>query len=300
MKYSGMDAMDYVEDPITHKRIVNNGQKDKYMLRDGHPAIVSRELFDRVQRIMDSHIVDFKIKRIDTSMYTTSYTKFGHCPHCGSNYFLKLNRQTATFKRMLYCHSNQSRKLCPESESVYVDDLDKIIPLQIKILRKNLPQFRMALIDAFSNDRKPAIRTEIEKLDNKIAEVRATLKTIVDCTELSVQQLCEHYRYEIKKASREKLKLENEILTLVDPEVRAKTIIDLLKQFPDDESIGGYDFRKLLVKVVIYSRNNLVFIIGSGDMTKLPKKITPLFNGTYKYKVRCSTYVCKFGIYINN
>ena len=39
--------------------------------------------------------------------------------------------------------------------------------------------------------------------------------------------------------------------------------------------------------------------VGSDDMTKLPKKMVPTFTGSYKYKIRKTSYVCVFGIYIN-
>jgi hypothetical protein len=97
----------------------------------------------------------------------------------------------------------------------------------------------------------------------------------------------------------ERMKIENDMLTSVNPEARARSVIAELCRFPDAKSIGNLDFRGLFKKVVIFSRDKLMFILGSDDMTKLPKKMVPTFTGSYKYKIRKTSYVCIFGIYIN-
>ncbi|WP_408607101.1 recombinase family protein [Hespellia stercorisuis] len=42
------------------KRIINNGQREKYQVDDHHPAIISREMFDAVQE--SSEIRKYKKK----------------------------------------------------------------------------------------------------------------------------------------------------------------------------------------------------------------------------------------------
>ena len=51
-KYAG-DAIlqkSYTIDCITHKRVKNNGEKNKYILHDCHPAIIDRETYNRTQQ----------------------------------------------------------------------------------------------------------------------------------------------------------------------------------------------------------------------------------------------------------
>ena len=51
-KYAG-DAIlqkSYTIDCITHKRVKNNGEKNKYIVYDCHPAIISRDTYNRVQQ----------------------------------------------------------------------------------------------------------------------------------------------------------------------------------------------------------------------------------------------------------
>ena len=59
------------------------------------------------------------------------------------------------------------------------------------------------------------------------------------------------------------------------------------------------DYLPLLKIEKVYNRNKLVFIIGNDDISKLPKKINPQFQTSIEYKIRKTTFTCKFGIYIN-
>ena len=42
----------FTVDPISHRRLDNLGESDKYLMKDHHEAIVSREVFDKAQEIL--------------------------------------------------------------------------------------------------------------------------------------------------------------------------------------------------------------------------------------------------------
>ena len=46
-------------DPIAKKRIPNNGEEDKYYVKNHHPAIISRETFEKAQKIRASRSKDY-------------------------------------------------------------------------------------------------------------------------------------------------------------------------------------------------------------------------------------------------
>ena len=53
-KYIGdvLQGKTFTTDPISHKRLVNYGESDKYYMKDHHEAIIKREDFDKVQEII--------------------------------------------------------------------------------------------------------------------------------------------------------------------------------------------------------------------------------------------------------
>lgn len=78
-KYIG-DAMlqkSYVENFVTHKRVNNKDARiEKYYKRDNHPAIIDRELYNRVQRIMTMQ---------SSAKGANLFPYYGllKCPYCG-------------------------------------------------------------------------------------------------------------------------------------------------------------------------------------------------------------------------
>lgn len=304
-KYCGDCIMNkrYTIDPITHKAKKNNGERELYIVRDGHPAIVSREIFEEAQKILDRNKEHYKVTAHPNTKVDSEYTHFIFCPYCSNFYFPKKIRNTElvkpTIKSMFYCRSNQSRKLCKESESIYQDDLSIIIAKQIQILKSNIKAFKEALIETFSKDKTTELEEEINKLNDEITQLRESLKSISNMTEVSMKQLSEHYRYEIRKNNQKKLALENELLTQMNPNERADQIIKALKEIPIQDNADNIKFRKLFCHVIAYSRNKLLFVIGNDNLKAIPKRPQFLFKGEHSYKIRCTTYKTEFGIFIN-
>ncbi|MBO6280082.1 MAG: hypothetical protein J6M95_00680 [Bacilli bacterium] len=107
---------------------------------------------------------------------------------------------------------------------------------------------------------------------------------------------------EINELISQKNVLNNKKITIANPEKRVQLIIDELRRFPKDDSIGDYDFRKLFKKVIIINRDRLIFVIGSDDMSKIPynpNSIPMSFIETMDYKFRSRTFTTQFGILVN-
>lgn len=164
---------------------------------------------------------------------------------------------------MLYCASNRERSLCKESES------NKRI---ISEIEGELEKARANYL-------------AYEGLEGEAFEVmRKELKGMMDVL------------------SSEKAFLENEGLKSIDPKARASEVMKALRDFPDDVRIGDYDFRKLFKRLIVVSRDRLIFVLGSEDLSSLPynpQTIPMRFIESYRYKVRATWSICHFGIYIN-
>ena len=116
------------------------------------------------------------------------------------------------------------------------------------------------------------------------------------------EALRKQFKKEIDRITNELMMLENQKITTANPSARTNEIIKELDNFPDSESIGNYDFRKLFKKLVVINRDRLVFVIGSEDMDRLPlnpNSISMEFIESCDYVIRSTSYRCFFGIYIN-
>ncbi|MDU1414108.1 MAG: recombinase family protein [Clostridium sp.] len=99
-KYKGctMFQKTFTEDYLTGKRKVNHGERAKYYVEDTHPAIVSKDIFDRVQEEMKRRE---RIVRNDDGSIETSKSKFNSkyilgnllvCGDCGASYRRRTER----------------------------------------------------------------------------------------------------------------------------------------------------------------------------------------------------------------
>lgn len=88
----------FTEDYLTGKRKVNHGERVKYYIEDTHPAIVPKDIFDRVQEEMKRRE---RIVRNDDGSIETSKSKFNSkyilgnllvCGDCGASYRRRTER----------------------------------------------------------------------------------------------------------------------------------------------------------------------------------------------------------------
>ena len=287
----------YSESPLSKRRVINHGEKEKYLVEDAIPAIVSKSIWKRCQEIMDEKADKYKITHINVKSLENAYTNFGFCPYCRSNYFKKLNHG----KRMLYCRSNKDRMLCKDSESVYAEHIDQIIPLLVKKLKNNESSFRKDLVAAFSDNNTAEIDNKIAVLDAQLTGLRQRLGECENMADLAISALKEQLKKNIEEVTSQKLILENERLITSNADSRANEIIKELRAFPGN-TIGDYDFRKLFKKMIVINRDRLAFVVGSGDMDKIPlnpNTITMKYIESFDYVIRSTGYTCHFGIYIN-
>ena len=288
----------YSESPLSKRRAINHGEKEKFLVEDAIPDIVSKSIWKRCQEIMDKKADKYKITHINVKSLENAYTNFGFCPYCRNNYFKKLNHG----KRMLYCRSNKDRMLCKDSESVYAEHIDQIIPILIKKLKNNESSFRKDLVAAFSDNNTAEIDNKIAILDAQLTGLRQRLGECENMADLAISALKEQLKKNIEEITSQKLILENERLITSNADSRANEIIKELRAFPDGNTVGDYDFRKLFKKMIVINRDRLAFVVGSGDMDKIPlnpNTITMKYIESFEYIIRSTGYTCHFGVYIN-
>lgn len=99
-KYKGctMFQKTFTEDYLTGKRKVNHGERAKYYIEDTHPAIVSKDVFDKVQEEIKRRE---RIVRNDDGSIEASKSKFNSkyilgnllvCGDCGASYRRRTER----------------------------------------------------------------------------------------------------------------------------------------------------------------------------------------------------------------
>lgn len=99
----------YTPDPLTHKKKYNNGESQKVYIRDHHPesAIIDRELWDRVQAILEEKAPTDDVKAKHSNRYWTSGKVY--CGLCGQRYVSYVKKQNYGTYRAWVCFENHQR-----------------------------------------------------------------------------------------------------------------------------------------------------------------------------------------------
>lgn len=101
----------YVEDHIGKRLIPNTGELSRYIVHDHHPAIISMELFQKAQSILESR----RPKAREQATFTPFSGKIA-CGSCGSHYM----RRTINGVKKWQCNTywEKGKEECPDAKLI--------------------------------------------------------------------------------------------------------------------------------------------------------------------------------------
>ena len=131
----------FTVDPISHKRIVNRGEEDKYYIEGNHEAIISAEIFDKTQTILAKRCGERETGRRKGN-YSRKYPFSSKifCGFCGSVYVRRnLYSSIPYSKRVWQCmeYVKSGKTNCIESKVLREEIIEICFAEAYQILCKN-------------------------------------------------------------------------------------------------------------------------------------------------------------------
>ena len=179
-KYKGDAVLQktYTVDFINKKVKKNNGEIPMYYVRDNHPAIIPREIFDMVQRLIEER------KKNKSRISTTSiFSGKVICGDCGSTFGTKVWHSNTKYRRViLQCNNKfKNKKKCTtphfteaELKEMFVKAINKVLPqkAQIKedfeLIKDRL--FNTAEKETELVERYTGLKGQVDTLNDEIAQ----------------------------------------------------------------------------------------------------------------------------------
>ena len=285
-KYAG-DAIinkTYIEDCISKKVKVNNGERQKFYVENNHPAIIDRMTFARVQEELARRNGKLKVKQVGTKTeqgkYSSKYalTELLVCGECKTPY----RRCTWTVKgkkKIVWRCINRldyGKKYCHESPTVEESVLQEAIMNAImrtanenaELLKTLKLHIGMGLDMGESED-------ESLDLQIKIAEIDAKFKAMLNAISSDTVEAFDEQR--AKELMDEKSQLQQQLAQIAERKQKREntksrldeifTILDGLRNRPmeyDDRLV-----RQILECVVVESKERIkVVFIGGLEITE--------------------------------
>jgi len=305
-KYVGDCLMQksYIEDFKTHRLVTNKGEKQKYLIQNGHPAIVDRETWDKAQQILVERREHYKMPLGTSPNFRmpspTAYAGFVYCPYCKSYYRIRTQRYNGQpTKKVLVCASNVQSKLC-KNDNIFVDVLNDSIMKELSILKDNIQPLKKAMLEAFSDNGGIDRENLIEALEAKIKALREKLKKLNDMHTEYGYELSKEIESKITNLTKDKMRIQSELLVTESAEARASNIIRKLKDInANPESIDDVDFKSVFSRVIVKNKAEILFVIGNPEVVRSVVKDKGTFGSKVDYRVRKTTYSMHFGLIIN-
>ncbi|MEG0681251.1 MAG: recombinase family protein [Eubacterium sp.] len=269
-------------DSIEKKRIRNDGQYDRYYVKEHHDAIINREDFEAVQKLYSERSNKSGLtvqERRRRYIKTYPFSNIIFCGMCGGLVTRKTIQSSTKYEKICWnCKtaSKQGKKYCPYShyhseeliENAFVDAYKMICSYKtdaIMELTKRLEQ--VASSEDYSLQKK--------RLKKQIMELKEKRQTVYDLR-IEKQIAHENFLKKYNSMGSEIEKLSNELQILEDRETAnsgMKFRMNNLRSALEHENIlDEFDekvFRSLISKIIIGRRNE--------DETFDPHKITFYF-----------------------
>lgn len=297
----------YTPNPLSHKKKYNTGESYRFYITDHHPesAIIDRDLWNKVQKILEEKTPSEEIKAKHSNRYWTSGKVF--CGLCGQRYVSYVKKQKNTPYRAWVCFENHQRGRYKQITL----DTGKTAFVGCNALRVNDRVLKTAVHDIITEYIIPhketilaEMRKEIEQLSKPQNHTKkiATLQKEIEQVQQKINKLTQGWmdgivpesaytmnieptnaRYEQLKAELRKLQTENNSAS-AEVQIYEQYIEQLqsILSLTDDELNDAF-YERVTRKIYVYPSNLLEF-----RLSFIPKPIYLQYKASGKadfYKV---------------
>ena len=267
-KYRGdvLQGKTFTIDPISHKRLVNMGEEDKFYIENHHKPIISPEDFDEVQKIMKQRCGARKTGRrlgnISRKFALSSRMVCGFCGSVLSRRSLYSNKKQTMPSWLCQISFKKGKEFCKESKIIKEEIVENAFLDVYRLITNNnklvvddfVKNMKKSMQDNNSQIKLQKLQNQLENIENKSQSlIEFLLNGIID--KESYQKQKEQYDIKIENIQKE---IESLNLVIEDKEnietgiSKFKELLDTnikLEEFDKDIFnalidyiiVGGYD-----------------------------------------------------------
>ena len=262
-KYKGdlLQGKTFTVDPITHRRLENMGEEEKYLIKKNHEAIIDYETWEEAQKILEKRNRNYnKGTRNGTFRRMYAFSGITYCAFCGRLVTRKNWTTKSTGKKAWYCSTaiKQGRKHCKDSKPIPEEVIEKCFLDAYKVLCAD----KATIIRNFMEKAEPILKenntqTELEKLNIQEHDLKEKLKKLLDLKldNLITEEAFKEKNYEIERKIKNIQKVKEDKESNIEKEDSLKGKIEGIKELlKKNQIITEFDrevFNILVDKVII-------------------------------------------------
>ena len=263
-KYKGdlLMGKTFTVDPITHRRLENMGEEEKYYVSNHHEPIISEELFEEAQKILRKRSSCFNNKgRSEKYSRKHAFSSMIECGFCGGTAIRRkwhsgTNHETYNWQ----CSTSikHGRKACAHSKGVKEKYLQEAFVQAFNRINKDnrdmIEEFLTNIEEALDTN---AHKKDLEKIKKEISSIEKKAKNLVDLRingTIDIDDYEDKYQELSEKLTELKEEKMNVEITLDNEKSMEKRIKAFRKVFNTKAPLERFDreiFESLVEKVIL-------------------------------------------------
>jgi len=269
----------YTTEDGSFKRRRNYGEAPQYYIRDHHTGIVSRELFEKAQSVLEQRRKQYGVDMNDISKYNNRYvfSNKAFCGECGCRLTRKITG-TNQYKKHVswYCAHYKDGTDCKTTGIVE----EMVHSAFIKLFNTLYCNYEQILVP-FSRDIKKLLsltheNSALDALENRFKElieeerllIQLELKGLIDYKMFLEQD--EKLVKELEQNRQKFNEVSNQILNSNNSVSATKQLIEILQE--KGEIIDSFDdelFDRVVERFIFYKRSTIGFVLYNGHEFKI-------------------------------
>ena len=266
-KYVGdlLMGKSYTVDPISKRRLANNGEEDKYYIRDHHEPIIDRDTFDKAHKLLSkrSYVRKPKGSNVTREKYSRKYafSSMLECGFCGNHLSRRSWHSDSKYRKVIWqcmTNSKKGKKHCEHSKGIP----EEIIELAFLESYAMISGKDRDLVESFVKRVQTTlglenISKEIKKLQRRNDEIMTKKRKLLDLVledkldKDLFQSSIEDYKETEKSISDELEELNIKLEYEVELTKRIETLRKTLKSDIKLKEFDRHIYESLIEKVII-------------------------------------------------
>ena len=268
-KYKGdlLQGKTFTVDPISKRRLGNLGEVDQYYMKDHHEAIISEELWDQAQAILQRRSACHGNANMDPSKYREQFSRryafscMVKCGFCGASLTRRSwHSGTKYNKAMWLCitASKNGKKFCPECKGIAEEVLESAFVESFRILTND----RKDVLEEFLQRTEEVLHSnttlqDIEKVKKELDQLAAKQQKLLD---MHLESRIDFGSYQDKKSeltkeqqlkTTELKRLQGEASVEKDLHKRIDAMRKMLTEAPVLKKFDRKVFESIVEKVIV-------------------------------------------------
>lgn len=265
-KYKGdlLLGKTFTVDPISKRRLDNMGEEDQFYIREHHEPIISEEVFEKAQEILNrrnknrGNIGDGKREKYSRKY---AFSCMLECGFCGSTLSRRNWHSGSEYNKVIWqcvAATKKGKKFCPDSKGIPEQAIEEAFLESYRLLcddnKDILDEFLQRMGDTLSSS---TVNKQLSKLDKEIESIERKKSKLVD---MRLEDTIDKVSYEAKYLSftekQEQLIKDREKLqeTAANEKDIKRRLRDFKKTLEQNEVLSEFDryvFESIVEKVIV-------------------------------------------------